>query len=142
MFLPAARLGMIVNYTPATLPQWMRDRLDSFGPEMWYFRERKDGHGTTRSVQRYVNMTRCGKTRSIVWDLAESTRTETLFDGLLFNPTDLLATPFANPLPTCLHMTSLLDRSRTILSEVSDLAPVQPDWQPIIVWEPYYVCLA
>lgn len=53
MFLPASRLGMIVNFTPETLPSWMRDRLESFGQEMWYFKERKDGRGTTRSVQRY-----------------------------------------------------------------------------------------
>jgi hypothetical protein len=51
---------MIINYTPATLPGWMRERLESFGPEMWCFKERQDGRGTTRSVQRYENNKRYG----------------------------------------------------------------------------------
>lgn len=51
---------MVVNYTPATLPGWMRERLESFGPEMWYFKERQDERGTTRSVQRYENNKRYG----------------------------------------------------------------------------------
>lgn len=33
----------------------MKDRLNSFGEEMWYFKERLDGLGTTRSVQVYKN---------------------------------------------------------------------------------------
>jgi hypothetical protein len=44
---------MIVNYSPSTFPEWMKDRLKSFGEEMWYFKERQDGRGTTRSVQVY-----------------------------------------------------------------------------------------
>lgn len=55
MFLPPSRLGMIVNYSPSTLPEWMVNRLKSFGEEMWYFKERHDGLGTTRSVQTYQN---------------------------------------------------------------------------------------
>jgi hypothetical protein len=55
IFLPPSRLGMIVNYSPLTLPGWMKDRLNSFGEEMWYFKERLDGLGTTRSVQVYKN---------------------------------------------------------------------------------------
>jgi hypothetical protein len=55
IFLPPSRLGMIVNYSPSTLPKWMKDRLNSFGEEMWYFEERLDRLGTTRSVQVYRN---------------------------------------------------------------------------------------
>jgi hypothetical protein len=53
MFLPPSKLGMIVDYTPATFPNRMRDILTSYGEEMWCFRERKDGYPTTRAVNRY-----------------------------------------------------------------------------------------
>jgi hypothetical protein len=58
MFLPPSRLGMVINYSPSTLPSWMKDRLESFGAEMWYFKERQDGLGTTRSVQTYIDNVR------------------------------------------------------------------------------------
>jgi hypothetical protein len=53
MFLPPTRLGMVINYSPETFPGWMRDHLESFGEGMWYFKNRKDGRGTTRSIQLY-----------------------------------------------------------------------------------------
>ena len=58
IFLPPSRLGMIVNHTDETLPKWMRTRLESYGPEMWYFKDRKDGKGTCRSLQTYQSGSR------------------------------------------------------------------------------------
>ena len=36
----------------------MKDRLKSFGEGMWYFKERRDGRGITRSVQTYTDNVR------------------------------------------------------------------------------------
>jgi len=58
MFLPPSRLGMVINCSSSTLPGWMKDRLKSFGEGMWYFKERRDGRGTTRSVQTYTDNVR------------------------------------------------------------------------------------
>lgn len=53
MFLPPSRLGMIVDYTPGTMPPAMRSRLAQYGPEMYCFRLRDDGDPTARAVNRY-----------------------------------------------------------------------------------------
>lgn len=58
MFVPPSRLGMIIDYTPETLPIYMRNALEEFGEDMWVFRERQDGHPTARSVNRYNGQTR------------------------------------------------------------------------------------
>lgn len=55
MWLPPSRLGMIVDYTPETLPDHMRAQLEHFGSEMWWFRIRDDGHPTCRAVNRYTD---------------------------------------------------------------------------------------
>lgn len=55
---------MIIDYTPATLPDTMCAALDHYGPDMWCFRARDDGHETTRAVNRYTGDTRvcvCGR---------------------------------------------------------------------------------
>jgi len=44
---------MIVDYTPDTMPLCMLETLENFGKDMWEFRVRQDGHGTTRAVNRY-----------------------------------------------------------------------------------------
>lgn len=49
---------MIVDYTPETLPLPMIASLEAFGKDMWAFRRRKDGHGTTRAVNRYRGQVR------------------------------------------------------------------------------------
>jgi hypothetical protein len=49
---------MIVDYTAETLPPSMRTALESYGEDLWFFRERTDGHGTTRAVNRYRGDTR------------------------------------------------------------------------------------
>ena len=58
MFSPPSRLGMVINYSSSTLPGWMKDRLKSFGEGMWHFKERRDGRGTTTSMQTYVDNVR------------------------------------------------------------------------------------
>lgn len=49
---------MIVDYTPSTFPRALRDALESYGNEMWAFRERTDGLPTARAVNRYDGETR------------------------------------------------------------------------------------
>jgi hypothetical protein len=49
---------MIIDYTPATLPDHMRAALEHYGADMWSFRARDDGHETTRAVNRYTGDTR------------------------------------------------------------------------------------
>lgn len=58
IFLPPSRLGMIVDYTPETLPAAMRSALEAYGEDMWFFRERTDGQATTKAVNRYRGDTR------------------------------------------------------------------------------------
>lgn len=53
MFLPASRLGLMIDYTPSTFPPSMQEKLQAYGSEIWEFRERTDGHATCRAVQRY-----------------------------------------------------------------------------------------
>lgn len=50
IFLPPSRLSMIVDYVD--LPAQMEEKLKSFG-DMWRYRRRTDGNGTTRAVNRY-----------------------------------------------------------------------------------------
>lgn len=52
IFLSPSKLGMVVDYTPSTLPKAMRGAMESFG-NMWAWRVRNDGHGTTRAVNTY-----------------------------------------------------------------------------------------
>ena len=44
---------MIVSHTPDTLPESMRNRLLSYGEDMWAFQPTKDGRPTCRAVNRY-----------------------------------------------------------------------------------------
>ena len=71
-------------------------------------------------------------------------RQETLIDYLLFNPLDLLDTPFGDPLPSTIHAVSFLERTARILEEIDQISAhlqIQSDggWDPRFIWEPYYV---
>lgn len=124
MFLEPERLGMMVSYTEDSLPSWMKERLESYGSQMWCFKHRQDGGGTCRSIQTYQN----------------GARRESLLDYLLFNPLDLLQSPFADPLPTTIHAVSFIERTRQILTEFRQLSTEhQTGWPPTFIWEPYYV---
>jgi len=69
-------------------------------------------------------------------------RTETLVDPTLSTIDDLLVSPFGDPLPTTIHITSLIDRTMTILERIGDVSnSAKGPWEPIVVWEPYYVGL-
>lgn len=57
-FLPSSQLGMIVDYTLSTFPRALKNALESYGDEMWAFRERTDGLPTARAVNRYQGETR------------------------------------------------------------------------------------
>ncbi|WWD18480.1 hypothetical protein CI109_102932 [Kwoniella shandongensis] len=118
MFLPPSRLGMVVDYTPSTLPEEIKDQLKSYGEELWAFRERQDGHPTARAVNRYK-----GQTRGF----------EYLTRPLLLTPSLLEGTPFHDPLPSTIHFISYpAPRAEKVLSEVRKVE----GWTPRIVWEP------
>ncbi|OCF72945.1 hypothetical protein I204_06175 [Kwoniella mangroviensis CBS 8886] len=121
MFLPPSQLGMIIDYTPDTLPQNMRHALCEYGKEMWTFRKRKDGHPTARAVNRYN-----GQTRGF----------EYLTKPILLTPFSLLDTPFGKPLPSTIHLISYpAPRIEGVLDEVQALKQ-ERGWNPIIIWEP------
>ncbi|WWC62556.1 uncharacterized protein I303_105152 [Kwoniella dejecticola CBS 10117] len=121
IFTPPSELGMIIDYTPATLTKAIRDDLKYYGSDMWAFRERTDGHPTARAVNRYQ-----GQSRGF----------EYLTKPLLLTPHSLSATPFADPLPSTIHFISYpAPRAEIILSEVKELRD-QKERNPIIVWEP------
>jgi hypothetical protein len=69
-------------------------------------------------------------------------RTETLVDPILSTIDDLLESPFQDPLPTTIHITSLVDRTVAILERIKEVTHSRSvPWEPIVVWEPYYVGL-
>jgi hypothetical protein len=53
IFLPAEQLGMIIDYTPGTLPREIKAKLDSYGENVFVYRQRTDGLPTCRAVNRY-----------------------------------------------------------------------------------------
>ncbi|WVQ65787.1 uncharacterized protein L199_003965 [Kwoniella botswanensis] len=121
MFVPPSQLGMIIDYTPDTLPQNMRHVLCEYGKEMWTFRKRQDGHPTARAVNRYNRQTR---------------GFEYLTKPILLTPFSLLDTPFGEPLPSTIHLISYpAPRIEGVLDEVRALKQ-QKQWDPIIIWEP------
>lgn len=63
-----------------------------------------------------------------------------MVDYLLFNPLDLLNSPFGDPLPSTLHAVSLLDRTFRILKVIEQISSGRRHrWAPRFIWEPYYV---
>jgi hypothetical protein len=69
-------------------------------------------------------------------------RTETLVDPILPGVDDLLESPFGGPLPTTIHITSVIDRTIAILERIAEISQSgEASWEPTVVWEPYYVGL-
>ncbi|WVQ96665.1 hypothetical protein IAU59_003771 [Kwoniella sp. CBS 9459] len=125
MFLPPDRLGMIIDYTPESLSESMRDKLCEYGNNMWAFRARRDGHPTARALNTYhVN--------------TQHRDFKYLSPPLLLTPKSLQTTNFGNPsLPTTIHFISYpAPRAEFILSEVRELKTGKLGWDPIIVCEP------
>ncbi|TXT13553.1 hypothetical protein VHUM_00920 [Vanrija humicola] len=126
IFLPPARLGMIVDYTPETLPAPMVSTLEAFGKDMWAFRQRKDGHGTTRAVNRYR-----GQVRGF----------EYLTQPYLLSPRDLLDTEWTAPLPSWIHLVSYPDRAVQAIAEIAAMSgETDGGWHPGFLWEPEPPC--
>ncbi|OXG83439.1 hypothetical protein C349_03002 [Cryptococcus neoformans var. grubii Br795] len=120
-FLPPTQLGMIVDYTPSTFPQALKDALESYGNEMWAFRERTDGLPTARAVNRYD-----GETRGF----------EYLYKPVLLSPNSLKGTHFEDIVPSVIHFISYpAPRAGIILDEINDFR-ISKGWSPLIVWEP------
>jgi hypothetical protein len=69
-------------------------------------------------------------------------RTETLVDPILSDVDDLLESPFGNPPPTTIHITTVIDRTVAVLERIEEISQSgEVSWEPTVVWEPYYVGL-
>ncbi|ORX40076.1 Ribokinase-like protein [Kockovaella imperatae] len=119
MFLPADMLGMILDYESSSFPDHMASQLQTYGEEMWLFRERQDNMATTKAVNKYYKETRLF---------------EYLNTPILNTPNSLVKTRLARPPPQIIHFVSLVNRALVVLSEVEDLR--EDGWDPKLFWEP------
>ncbi|KAL7423131.1 hypothetical protein Q5752_002431 [Cryptotrichosporon argae] len=117
--LAPSALTMIVDHTPATLPAHMRAKLESFGHDMWAWRTRTDGHGTTRAKNAYD-----GEVRGF----------EYLSPPIDIYPADL---PPARR-PDWVHIVSYPARTRRALAELR--AAESTGWRASVIWEPEPPC--
>ncbi|KAI9632042.1 Ribokinase-like protein [Dioszegia hungarica] len=129
LFLPSSRLGMMVDYTPSTLPQEAREQLQVYGKSMWVFRERHDGHPTSRSVNRYSKDLR-------VFEYLSPPR--------LLTPVDILETHWLDHPDdaaggiSAIHMISGTERLEGFERDMQRIRDqVGTKWDPKIVWEPH-----
>ncbi|RXK37627.1 hypothetical protein M231_05103 [Tremella mesenterica] len=129
IFLPPTKVGMLLSYTPESLPEPMRQSLLAYGEEMWAFVLRKDGNPTTRILNTYHGQIRTERYLS---------------PPNLFTPLSLLSTPWINPSnpedwPIIIHFISYSDRARKVVEELDILREKmgKDDWIPKLVWEPY-----
>ncbi|EKC97735.1 host-pathogen interaction-related protein [Trichosporon asahii var. asahii CBS 8904] len=120
LFLPPNRLGMIVDYTPESLPEEMKARLQAYG-DMWDFRLRQDGEQTTRAVNKYK-----GQVREF----------EYLTPPSLLLPKDIVG---SFGYPEWLHLVSFPDRAQETISQIQDIH-AESGWSPGLLWEPEPPC--
>lgn len=95
-------------------PEWIQERLDSYGPSMWLFRDHAD-RVTTRALNSYR-----GDLRGFRY----------LVPRIRITPRDLAGTHLARP--TTLHFICSPSRALEITSEVRE----ESDWDPITIYEP------
>ncbi|EPQ59546.1 Ribokinase-like protein [Gloeophyllum trabeum ATCC 11539] len=111
--LPAEKVGMIID-RGTDFPLWIQEKLDSYGPTMWLFRDHAD-RGTTRALNSYK-----GDLRGFKY----------LTSRIRITPRDLAGTRLAHP--TALHFICSPSRAAVITSEVH----AEPGWDPITIYEP------
>lgn len=116
-------------------PDHIKRRLDSFGDEMWLYRDRTDGMPTLRAINSY----RGESNRGYVDELQRSGNHLTAYphdsfayltQKIRITPNQLIGTPLARP--KYLHFVCGPDRAAAILAEVMAVT----GWHPITVYEP------
>ncbi|KAH9951812.1 Ribokinase-like protein [Amylocystis lapponica] len=113
IWLPAATVGMIID-RGHDFPDETQKKLDSYGKDMWLFRDHSD-RGTTRALNSYK-----GDTRGFAY----------LTPRIRITPRDLANTKLARPFT--LHFICSPSRAASILSEVQE----ETLWNPITIYEP------
>ncbi|OCH94244.1 Ribokinase-like protein [Obba rivulosa] len=113
IWLPAEKIGMIVDRGD-DFPPAIQDTLNSFGKEMWLYRDNPD-RKTTRSLNSYR-----GDHRGFQY----------LTPRIRITPRDLIGTKLEHP--ATLHFICSPSRASAIMSEVH----ADPEWKPITVYEP------
>jgi len=113
IWLPADKIGMIVDRGD-DFPAAIQERLDSFGSDMWLYRD-NPGCKTTRALNSYR-----GDHRGF----------EYLTPRIRITPRDLVGTKLEHP--ATLHFICSPSRASAIMAEVhADLG-----WKPVIIYEP------
>jgi len=113
IWLPAHRLGMIID-RGNDFPPSIQTKLDSYGSDMWLFRDRSD-IGTTRAMNSYK-----GDHRSFDY----------LTPRIRITSRDLTKTELAET--STLHFICSPSRAASILSEVREI----DGWHPTTIYEP------
>ncbi|KAL4241454.1 hypothetical protein ABKN59_000240 [Abortiporus biennis] len=113
IWLPGSEIGMIVD-RGHDFPMDIQERLDSYGEDMWFYRDDKS-RGTTRARNTYQ-----GDFRGF----------EYLTPRVRITPKDLDNTKLARP--SILHFICSPTRAGEIMSEVLDT----PGWKPTSIYEP------
>ncbi|KIM91056.1 hypothetical protein PILCRDRAFT_765050 [Piloderma croceum F 1598] len=111
--LPAHRIGMVVD-RGQDFPPSIQTKLDSYGSDMWLFRDHSDV-GTTRAINSYK-----GDERSFSY----------LTPRIRITPKDLTNTKLAQP--SILHFICSPTRAASILSDVREI----DGWFPTTIYEP------
>lgn len=135
IFLPASSVGHIVD-RGIDFPPAIQASLESYGPEMFYFRERTDGQRlTTRALNIYTGQ-RTGEGHQSFRYLTPKMQ--------LF-PFDIAASPLFRPIPpSYLHIVCSPGRAREIVDQVDEIATngtgsdgFGKGWKPELIWEPF-----
>ncbi|KAI0334711.1 Ribokinase-like protein [Cubamyces sp. BRFM 1775] len=113
IWLPPSNLGMIID-RGNDFPVHIQEALDSYGPEMWLYRDNRD-RSTTRAINSYR-----GEFRDFDY----------LTPRIRITPRDLAGTKLARP--RIIHFICSPSRALAIMSEVKQ----DPDWRPTTVYEP------
>lgn len=136
--LPPSDVGMIID-RGQDFPPWMQNALDSYGRDMWLFRDHENWE-TTKAVNIYR-----GDFRGLAFNvrlkphhlitLVRCNSFAHLTPRIRLTPKDLLNTHMETP--TYLHFICSPKRANEILSEVDEF----DGWNPRCVYEPIPVGL-
>lgn len=97
-------------------PSHIQHKLDSFGSDMWLFRDRTDGRPTLSALNAYRG---------------ESREFKYLSSKIHVFPKDFKGTPLARP--KYLHMCTIAERATRVLQEIREVE----GWHPVLVYEPF-----
>ncbi|KAL0580763.1 hypothetical protein V5O48_001228 [Marasmius crinis-equi] len=132
IWLPPEEVGMVVDRGP-DFPPSMQKTLESYGRDMWLFRDQSNSE-TTKALNRYR-----GEHRGSVYSVLEAAHTDFvdvfssfqyLTPRIRLTPHDLKQTPLERP--KSLHFICSPARASVIVAEAREVQ----DWKPIAIYEP------